>query len=34
LARRVATLESALTTLQDQVQNLLEELGLSQPGQD
>jgi uncharacterized protein YceH (UPF0502 family) len=34
LARRVATLESALATLQDQMQNLLEELGLSQPGQD
>ena len=34
LARRVATLESALATLQDQMQNLHEQLGLSQPGQD
>ena len=34
LARRVATLEDAIATLQDQMQNLLKELGLSQPGQD
>lgn len=34
LARRVATLEESIATLQDQMQNLLKELGLSQPGQD
>jgi hypothetical protein len=34
LTRRVATLEEALATLQDQVQNLHEQLGMSQPGQD
>jgi hypothetical protein len=34
LTRRVATLEGALATLQHQVQNLHEQLGLSQPGQD
>lgn len=34
LTRRVATLESALATLQEQMQNLNEQLGLSQPGQD
>ena len=34
LTRRVATLEESIATLQDQMQNLLKELGLSQPGQD
>jgi uncharacterized protein YceH (UPF0502 family) len=34
LTRRVTTLEEALATLQDQVQNLHEQLGMSQPGQD
>jgi len=34
LARRVATLEESIATLQGQMQNLLQELGLSQPGQD
>ncbi len=33
LTRRVAALENALTSLQDQVQNLHEQLGLSLPGQ-
>jgi uncharacterized protein YceH (UPF0502 family) len=34
LTRRVATLEGALATLQAQMRNLHEQLGLSQPGQD
>lgn len=34
LTRRVATLESELATLQAQMRNLHEQLGLSQPGQD
>jgi uncharacterized protein YceH (UPF0502 family) len=34
LTRRVATLEGALATLQAQMRNLQEQLGLSQPGQD
>ena len=34
LTRRVATLEGELATLQAQMRNLHEQLGLSQPGQD
>lgn len=34
LTRRVATLEDTVALLQDQLQNLHKELGLSQPGQD
>ncbi|MDP2419656.1 MAG: YceH family protein [Hydrogenophaga sp.] len=34
LTRRVSTLEDAVALLQDQLQNLHKELGLSQPGQD
>jgi len=34
LTRRVATLESELATLQDQMRNLHEQLGLSLPGHD
>jgi uncharacterized protein YceH (UPF0502 family) len=33
LTRRVATLENTVAQLQDQLQNLNEQLGLSQPGQ-
>ena len=33
LTRRVATLENTVAALQDQLQNLNEQLGLSQPGQ-
>jgi uncharacterized protein YceH (UPF0502 family) len=33
LTRRVATLEDTVAALQDQLQNLHEQLGLSQPGQ-
>lgn len=33
LTRRIATLENTVSTLQDQLQNLHEQLGLSQPGQ-
>ncbi len=33
LARRVATLEDTVAQLQDQLRNLHEQLGLSQPGQ-
>lgn len=33
LTRRVATLENTVALLQDQLQNLNEQLGLSQPGQ-
>jgi len=34
LTRRVAALEDTVAMLQDQLQNLHKELGLSQPGQD
>lgn len=34
LTRRVATLEKTVALLQEQMQNLHEQLGLSQPGQD
>lgn len=33
LTRRIAALENTVSTLQDQLQNLHEQLGLSQPGQ-
>lgn len=33
LTRRIATLENTVAQLQDQLQNLNEQLGLSQPGQ-
>lgn len=33
LTRRLATLENTVASLQDQLQNLNEQLGLSQPGQ-
>jgi len=33
LTRRIAALENTVATLQDQLQNLHEQLGLSQPGQ-
>ena len=33
LTRRLATLENTVAALQDQLQNLNEQLGLSQPGQ-
>jgi uncharacterized protein YceH (UPF0502 family) len=34
LTRRIASLEDTVARLQDQMQNLHEQLGLSQPGQD
>jgi uncharacterized protein YceH (UPF0502 family) len=34
LTRRIASLEETVARLQDQMQNLHEQLGLSQPGQD
>jgi uncharacterized protein len=34
LTRRIATLEDTVAQLQDQMRNLHEQLGLSQPGQD
>ena len=34
LTRRVAVLEETVSTLQDRLENLCEQLGLSQPGQD
>jgi uncharacterized protein len=34
LTRRIAALENTVALLQDQLQNLHEQLGLSQPGQD
>jgi uncharacterized protein YceH (UPF0502 family) len=34
LTRRIARLEDTMALLQDQLQNLHEQLGLSQPGQD